>query len=193
MFLFPEFGRCPTRALAMGKEGGYSASGAPQYGPSLFNRDASSNSAIRTIDGRRKHLDHILVDRLKANELTYGVAGVSDPGFEEAEAEARTRDAAAGSSRALDEGTSAPQEHEPYDPSDPRWFTPAFLVRNEGSMERAKKISGPRSPSGAVVSLENASIARAPFPSTRPTRDSYPRDRSAVAGAQSTARGERAE
>ena len=59
----------------MAKEGGggVAASGAPQYGYGLFARDASANSAIRTINGQRKHLDHILVDRLRANELTYGV------------------------------------------------------------------------------------------------------------------------
>ena len=69
---------------------------------------------------------------------------------------------------ALGEETRA--HPEPYDPDDPKWFTPAFKVRDEDSIARAKTLSGPRSPSGALMSAENPSIARPPPPSTRPLK-----------------------
>ena len=43
-----------------------------------------------------------------------------------------------------------------------------WVVSDEDSTARAKSLSGPRSPSGALVSAENPSIARPPPPSTRP-------------------------
>ena len=158
----------------MAKEGGggVAASGAPQYGYGLFARDASANSAIRTINGQRKHLDHILVDRLRANELTYGVVAGDDLVDERREQGSGTGAEAVPSTpseeiEALVQETRA-HRSEPYDPDDPKWFTPAFKVSDEDSTARAKSLSGPRSPSGALVSAENPSIARPPPPSTRP-------------------------
>jgi len=166
----------------MGKEGGVATSGAAQYGFNKFSRDASENSAIRTIDGKRKHLDHLIVDRLRANELTYGVAGDEHSAGEEARVpEQHAAETEARASHSIEE------EHrndEPYDPSDPKWFTPAFTVRSERTTELAKKISGPRSPSGAFVSAENPSVARPTPNSTRPTAPSSPHDISTFAGAR---------
>ena len=156
----------------MAKEGGggVAASGAPQYGYSLFARDASAHSAIRTINGQRKHLDHILVDRLRANELTYGVVAGDDLVDERREQGSGTGAEAVPSTpseeiEALVQETRA--HPEPYDPTDPKWVTPAFKVRDEDSITRAKTLSGPRSPSGALMSAENPSIARPPPKSTR--------------------------
>ena len=57
------------------KSGGYSASGASSVGYARFDRDiASPSSAIREINGKKKHLDFLLHDRLRANEETYGTA-----------------------------------------------------------------------------------------------------------------------
>lgn len=162
-----------TRAMAKEGGGGVAASGAPQYGYSLFARDASAHSAIRTINGQRKHLDHILVDRLRANELTYGVVAGDERVDERREEGSATGAEAVPSTtseglEALGEETRA--HPEPYDPDDPKWFTPAFKVRDEDSIARAKTLSGPRSPSGALMSAENPSIARPPPPSTRPLK-----------------------
>jgi hypothetical protein len=169
----PESSSTLRLARAMAKEGGggVAASGAPQYGYSLFARDASAHSAIRTINGQRKHLDHILVDRLRANELTYGVVA----GHERLD-EPREEGSATGAEAVLSmpseqveaRGEARAHPSEPYDPDDPKWFTPAFKVSDEDSTARAKSLSGPRSPSGALVSAENPSIARPPPPSTRP-------------------------
>ena len=159
----------------MAKEGGggVAASGAPQYGYGLFARDASANSAIRTINGQRKHLDHILVDRLRANELTYGVVS-GDERLDEPREEGSATGAEAvlsmPSERVEARGEARAHRSEPYDPDDPKWFTPAFKVSDEDSTARAKSLSGPRSPSGALMSAENPSIARPPPPSTRPLK-----------------------
>ena len=115
----------------MAKEGGggVAASGAPQYGYGLFARDASANSAIRTINGQRKHLDHILVDRLRANELTYGVvAGHErlDEPREEGSATGAEAVLSMPSERLEARGEARAHPSEPYDPDDPKWFTPAF-------------------------------------------------------------------
>ena len=117
----------------MAKEGGggVAASGAPQYGYGLFARDASANSAIRTINGQRKHLDHILVDRLRANELTYGVVA-GDERLDEPREEGSATGAEAvlsmPSERVEARGEARAHRSEPYDPDDPKWFTPAFKV-----------------------------------------------------------------
>ena len=162
----------------MAKEGGggVAASGAPQYGYNLFARDASANSAIRTINGQRKHLDHILVDRLQANELTYGVVAGDDRLDERREEGSATGVEAVPSVPSVSSelvearGEARAHRNEPYDPDDPKWFPPAFKVIDEASTARAKSLSGPRSPSGALVSAENPSIARPPPPSTRPAK-----------------------
>ena len=144
---------------------------APKISKSSPERDASANSAIRTINGQRKHLDHILVDRLRANELTYGVVA-GDERLDEPREEGSATGAEAvlsmPSERVEARGEARAHRSEPYDPDDPKWFTPAFKVSDEDSTARAKSLSGPRSPSGALVSAENPSIARPPPPSTRP-------------------------
>jgi hypothetical protein len=172
----PESSSTLRLARAMAKEGGggVAASGAPQYGYSLFARDASAHSAIRTINGQRKHLDHILVDRLRANELTYGVVAGDDLVDERREQGSGTGAEAVPSTpseeiEALVQETRA-HRSEPYDPTDPKWVTPAFKVRDEDSITRAKTLSGSRSPSGALMSAENPSIARPPPKSTPPLK-----------------------
>ena len=103
---------------------------ARRRGPAgLFARDASANSAIRTINGQRKHLDHILVDRLRANELTYGVVA-GDERLDEPREEGSATGAEAvlsmPSERVEARGEARAHRSEPYDPDDPKWFTPAF-------------------------------------------------------------------
>lgn len=175
------------RGMGNDSGAGVSCSGAGQYGYTKFSRDTTANSAIRTIDGKRKHLDHLIVDRLKANELTYGVAGDEEdvggdasggrPGVEAHEM-IDTEEQEVGASHV----TETQQTHdEPYDPRDSKWFTPRFVERSIVTHDLAKGVGGPRSPSGAFLSSGNPSIAHPSPISTRPTPA---HQLSAFAGAQ---------
>lgn len=160
------------------KSGGYSASGASSVGYARFDRDiASPSSAIREINGKKKHLDFLLHDRLRANEETYGTA---EP------PRARERSPPpAGPSFATTPPRSPPGEAPPS-------FLPAYAVGGEVARDCARNISGHRTPSGHFVSRVNPALQPEHVPSTHPGRPAVYAELDALVAAKKTSARERA-
>lgn len=156
-----------------GSGGGVSTSGASSIGYARFSRDASPSSAIREINSRRKHLHFLLVDRLRANEETYGAEEV--PASSSAAEETRGAEEPAAAS-------ASPSDA--YDPNDPRWFLPAYAVGGEVARETAHKIARHRTPSGNFVEARNPALVSPHIPSTHPGSPAYRRDMDALVAAR---------
>jgi len=160
------------------KSGGYSASGASSVGYARFDRDiASPSSAIREINGKKKHLDFLLHDRLRANEETYGTA-------EPPRARERSPPPAA-PSFATTPPRSPPGEAPPS-------FLPAYAVGGEVARDCARNISGHRTPSGHFVSRVNPALQPEHVPSTHPGRPAVCAELDALVAAKKNSARERA-
>jgi hypothetical protein len=160
------------------KSGGYSASGASSVGYARFDRDiASPSSAIREINGKKKHLDFLLHDRLRANEETYGTA-------EPPRARERSPPPAA-PSFATTPPRSPPGEAPPS-------FLPAYAVGGEVARDCARNISGHRTPSGHFVSRVNPALQPEHVPSTHPGRPAVYAELDALVAAKKNSARERA-
>ena len=156
-----------------GSGGGVSTSGASSIGYARFSRDASPSSAIREINSRRKHLQFLLVDRLRANEETYGAEEVPATSSAAEETFGFEETAAASASPS-----------DAYDPNDPRWFLPAYAVGGEVARETARKISRHRTPSGHFVEARNPALVSPHRPSTHLPPPAYRRDMDALVAAR---------
>eukprot|EP00227_Mantoniella_beaufortii_P010330 CAMPEP_0197592590 /NCGR_PEP_ID=MMETSP1326-20131121/15180_1 /TAXON_ID=1155430 /ORGANISM="Genus nov. species nov., Strain RCC2288" /LENGTH=215 /DNA_ID=CAMNT_0043158307 /DNA_START=48 /DNA_END=695 /DNA_ORIENTATION=+ len=124
-----------------------------------YRREVSQVNALRTINGKNKHLDMLLLDRLKENESTYGKKVTT--GAAETMAPEDTMP------MPLEEPRFSQVAHKlSEDPNDPVYWLPPNVHGGLGAREQSRMVNSRRTPSGNYFNLTNPSLHLERVPST---------------------------